>query len=44
MSASPPPGLACDFVRDVFHLPNWFRQIEELNYQVPADTVPDSDG
>ncbi|MGG1968250.1 NAD-glutamate dehydrogenase, partial [Pseudomonas aeruginosa] len=24
-------------VRDVFHLPHWFRQIENLDYQVPAD-------
>ncbi|MBA1189406.1 NAD-glutamate dehydrogenase [Pseudomonas entomophila] len=24
-------------VRDVFHLPHWFRQIEALDYQVPAE-------
>ncbi|MER2298195.1 MAG: NAD-glutamate dehydrogenase domain-containing protein, partial [Pseudomonas sp.] len=24
-------------VRDIFHLPHWFRQIEALDYQVPAD-------
>ncbi|UXJ51089.1 NAD-glutamate dehydrogenase [Pseudomonas citronellolis] len=24
-------------VRDVFHLPHWFRQIEQLDYQVPAE-------
>lgn len=25
-------------VRDIFHLPHWFRQIEALDYLVPADT------
>ena len=25
-------------VRDIFHLPHWFRQIEALDYQVPAET------
>ncbi|MDV7211755.1 NAD-glutamate dehydrogenase [Azotobacter beijerinckii] len=24
-------------VRDIFHLPHWFRQIEALDYQVPAE-------
>ncbi|UVJ42627.1 NAD-glutamate dehydrogenase [Pseudomonas sp. LS1212] len=24
-------------VRDIFHLPHWFRQVEALDYQVPAE-------
>ncbi|HHW1921600.1 TPA: NAD-glutamate dehydrogenase GdhB [Pseudomonas aeruginosa] len=36
MSAANVAG-AYVIVRDVFHLPHWFRQIENLDYQVPAD-------
>ncbi|MBD1587012.1 NAD-glutamate dehydrogenase [Pseudomonas typographi] len=36
MSAASVAG-AYVVVRDIFHLPHWFRQIEALDYQVPAD-------
>lgn len=36
MSAADVAG-AYVVVRDIFHLPHWFRQIEALDYQVPAD-------
>lgn len=36
MSAANVAG-AYVIVRDIFHLPHWFRQIEALDYQVPAE-------
>ncbi|PAU52838.1 NAD-glutamate dehydrogenase [Pseudomonas indica] len=36
MSAANVAG-AYVIVRDIFHLPHWFRQIETLDYQVPAE-------
>jgi len=36
MSAANVAG-AYVIVRDIFHLPHWFRQIEALDYSVPAD-------
>ncbi|MFP5338584.1 MAG: NAD-glutamate dehydrogenase domain-containing protein, partial [Gammaproteobacteria bacterium] len=36
MSAANVAG-AYVIVRDIFHLPHWFRQIEALDYKVPAD-------
>jgi glutamate dehydrogenase len=37
MSASQ-VAAAYVIVRDIFHLPHWFRQIELLDHQVPAET------